>query len=834
MKSLFLSVLLFLFHLSLFSQAPVKPSSSDIQLALNKLNVLGSALMIAAHPDDENSGLIAYLANEELVDIGYLSLTRGDGGQNLIGTEIREELGVIRTQELLKAREIDGGKQFFSRANDFGFSKNPEETLEIWDREEVLSDMVWVIRKFQPDVLITRFSSEPMKTHGHHTASAILAEEAFEAAADPTRFPEQLKHLAIWQAKTLLFNTSPRFYETDEEFQAKKIAEKSIKVDIGVFNPLLGLSYTEMAAMSRSQHKCQAMGRIGKRGEKIEYLLPIKGRKSTGSVFEELNISWSRIEGGTTIGNLLEEAAINFNPLDPSKTVPSLLAARKKLLKLKDGRWKATKLEELDYLIYHCSGLYLEALSDEYYKVPGDDLEINIEALNRSKLDISIEKIDCSFNEIENKSTEKLSSNRKVNLNFKTKIPSTTKHSHPYWLEQEGSLGMFVVEDQQLIGASENPYPLHCNFDLLINGESITFKMPVVYKWQNDATGEMYRPVSIGPPLTANISEKVYVFGNEESQEIEIKVKSFQDNLKAVLKLELPNNKWKVEPENITLDFKNKEEETTVNFILLPPKDADTGNLGLQIDLSKGTENQSLKKALTSIEYDHIPYQTIFPDAQARLSRVVIEKRGEKVAYINGAGDLIPEALRQIGYQVDVLVEDDIRLEKLKTYDALVLGIRLFNKNDRIKFMTPVIWEYIKEGGTVVSQYNTNYSLQTEEVAPYPLQLSFDRVTNENAEVRFLAPDHPVLNVPNKIVKSDFDGWVQERGLYFSDKWDSNFTPILSSNDANEAPKNGGLLVAKYGEGYFVYTGYSFFRELPAGVSGAYRLFANLVSLGND
>ena len=814
--------------LNLFGQAPKKPNAAELQHALNKLNVLGSALYIAAHPDDENTRLISYLTNEELMNTAYLSLTRGDGGQNLIGSEIREELGIIRTQELLAARRIDGGKQFFSRANDFGYSKHPDETFTIWDREQVLADVVWVIRSFRPDVLITRFSTEPGTTHGHHTASSILAEEAYAAAADPKRFREQLQYVDVWQAKRLLFNTSWWFYGSREAFAESPDKEKMIQVDAGKFNPLLGLSYSEIAATSRSQHKCQAMGTAGTRGERIEYLLPLQGKGSNKAVFDGINTTWSRLEGGAVVGKLLEDAAINFDVLNPSGIVPQLIEAKKALELLEPSAWQITKLAELNELIYGCMGLYLEAVADDYSATFLEDINLEVEVINRSDVKVELLKVEFSSDKTDTTLNQTLENNKSLKFKTQRKVFGNLTYTQPYWLEKEGTLGMFAVDQQLKIGMPENDAPLFVDFKLKIAGESFTFQKPIVYKWTDDQAGELYRPFSITPPVFANIAEKVVVFADEEPQEIQVLVKAGKDDLNGYVELAVPD-KWTVKPKRIAIEMAEKGAEELVRFELYPPDSQSTGDIKAMVT----SDGKTYDHALVDISYDHIPTQTLFPKAKAKVVKLDIQKKGERIAYIKGAGDVIPESLRQIGYQVDELSDDQVTKGNLKGYDAVVLGVRVFNKRERMKFHVPILMDYVKNGGTVVAQYNTTYSLLTEEIAPYPLTISRDRVTVEEAEVRFLAPKHPVLNEPNKITEADFEGWVQERGLYFPNEWDAKFTPILSANDPEEDPKDGGLLVAEYGDGHFVYTGYSFFRELPAGVAGAYRLFANLVSLGN-
>ena len=815
--------------LNLFPQAPQNPNAAQLQQDLNKLNVLGSVLYIAAHPDDENTALISYLANEELLDVAYLSLTRGDGGQNVIGPEIREELGVIRTQELLAARRLDGGKQFFSRANDFGFSKNPNETFNIWDREGVLADMVWVIRNFQPDVLITRFNTTPGITHGHHTASAILAEEAFVAAGDSTRFTGQLEFVNVWQPKKLFCNVYARMYGGEEAFINSPDYKKMLTLDVGQYNPLLGKSYTEMAAQSRSMHKCQAMGTMGRRGEKLDYLLPLMGSEENDFLFAGINTDWSRIEGGGVVGRLLEEATISFNTMNPSEVVPLLLDAHESLKELEtDAYWKKTKLAELEKVIEHSLGLFLEAKASDFSTTSNDWVNLEVEAVNRAPINVKLKSVQYAFAEKDSTINTFLKENEKLLFSTKQKIPSNFSVSQPYWLTQEGTLGMFKVMDHRKIGQPENAPPLSVEFVIEIDEYELRLQKPVIYKSKDDVAGELYRPFSIAPPVTANIAEQVYVFAENESQQINVLVKAWKADATGRVTVTRPKG-WTLKPDFQSFNIAEKGGEQLLTFELTPPNKQSKGKMMVMVEVEEGN---ILNHSFTEIKYDHIPPQLLFPERTSEVVKLDIKKVGERIAYIKGAGDVVPEALRQMGYQVDELTDADITLKTLQLYDAVVLGVRVFNKRERIQFHLPILWKYVEEGGTLVSQYNTSYSLLTDELGPYPLDISKrDRVTAEDAEVRFLAPNHPVLNTPNKITAADFEGWVQERGLYFPNEWDEHYTPILSANDVNEEPKNGGLLVAEHGKGYYVYTGYSFFRELPAGVPGAYRLLANLVSL---
>lgn len=821
-----------------FSQKPETWNSSDIYRAIKKLNVLGSALYVAAHPDDENTRMISHLSSGLGINTAYLSLTRGDGGQNLIGTEIEELLGVIRTQELLAARRIDGGHQMFTRANDFGFSKHPDETLRIWNKDEVLADVVWAIRKWQPDVIINRFDHNSAgKTHGHHTASAMLAVEAFDLAANPNAYPEQLKYVNTWQPRRLFFNTSWWFYGSQEKFDAAD-KSKMLTVDAGKYYPLIGKSNNEIAAESRTMHKSQGFGSVGSRGEALEYLDLLKGdfpKNSNDpgfsglSMFEGIDITWSRVPGGAPIGDLLKTIEKEFNHENPAASVPQLMQVYGLIARLPDGYWKREKIEEVEKLITACMGLFAEAVANDYSATPGQEVELTVEAINRSPVRCVLLAVRYLPTKLDSTLNLDLTFNKDFTWKKKLALPPNLPYTNAYWLNDNWELGMYTVRDQQMRGLPETPRNFKVQFSFLIDNQPFTLERNVVYKKDDDVKGEVHRPFEVTPPVFVNFPKEVYMFTNHAPRTVEVVVKSGAPNVSGQLTLAHPQG-WRIEPASIDFNLKLKGEEQTVSFQLFPPEEEMEGKIS-PIATVDGT---AYTESLVVIEYGHIPTQTLLLNAEAKVAKIDLKKAGDKVAYIMGAGDKVPESLREIGYHVDVLEDRDITPENLKKYDAVVLGIRAYNTVERLKFHQPKLLEYIRQGGTMIVQYNTNFSLTVpaEEIAPFKLKISRDRVTVEDAEMRFLNPNSEVLNFPNKITTKDFEGWVQERGLYFPNDWAPEFKAILSCNDPDEPARDGSLLVADYGEGHYVYTGLSFFRELPSGVSGAYRLFANLISLG--
>ena len=817
---------------SLAAQNPMPArSAAELQHLLKRLRVLGSVLYVAAHPDDENQRLIATFAKGYGYRTAYLSLTRGDGGQNLIGDEKGELLGMLRTQELLQARRIDGGEQTFSRAYDFGYSKTPEETLEIWDEEKVLADVVWAIRKYRPDVIVTRFAMpDPEgrnKTHGHHTASAMLAHQAFDLAGDPEAFPEQLAYVEPWQPKRLFWNNYWVFrqYEPSEEE-----LEGIVTLDIGQFDPLLGESYGEIASRARSMHKCQAFGTSLLHGSQIEYLDLEKGEKpQDNDAFYGIETSWSRV-GAPEIGVLLDRAYSEFDPTRPAQVIPTLLLAYEQI-RDGEGYWYDLKREEIKKAIAYAAGLWFEVDSDEPVVAQGDSAGLEAHYLKRSNYPVTLKSIDFGYPGQTVDLDEELPLNGEVGEQRVKFVLSDLPISQPYWLREPQQKGIFTVSDQEKIGLPENQPALTATFTFDIDGVEIPIETPVVHQYVDRSIGELYRPFLIAPPVTANVADGVYLFANEEPQTVNLLVKNFAQTPEATLTFDLPVG-WTVSPAELQVDFDEPGQEKALSVEVTPPSDQSVGTF--RVNLSTGGETYSHSQRL--INYDHIPAQLVFNPAEAKLVRVPLQKKGRLIGYLMGSGDEVPNALKQVGYEVEILSEDQVTTDNLAKYDAVVAGIRAYNTIERIAFLQDQILGYVQNGGTYLVQYNTTYSLQMdgEKIGPYRLKLSRNRVTKEEAEMTFLDPEHPVLNRPNRLTERDFEGWIQERGLYFPEEWDETYVPIFAAQDPGEDPLQGSLLVAPYGEGYFIYTGLSFFRELPAGVPGAYRLFANLLSLGQE
>jgi LmbE family N-acetylglucosaminyl deacetylase len=808
-----------------FQFQPKAQSSAEILQSLQKLNTLGSVLYIAAHPDDENTRLLSYLANERKLRTGYLSITRGDGGQNLIGKEQGELLGLIRTQELLAARRKDGAEQFFTRANDFGYSKNPEETIKFWNRDSTLADMVWVIRQFKPDVIINRFPTTGEGGHGHHTASAMLALEAFEAAANPAMFPEQLKYTEVWQAKRLFWNTF--------NFGGNNTtAPDQLKINVGLFNPLMGKSYGEIASESRSMHKSQGFGTARQRGELTEYFKQLKGDSVKNDIFEGIEQSWKRISKFEAVQKTLNELLQKFDAARPAASVSALVTFYKQIEAINEtdtptAYWKKHKLSETEALIIACSGLWIEAAAADYLAVPGDSVSVTAQIINRSSVPVTLQRVSF-LGQKDTATQQNLKTNELNSFKQTQRIASTLSFSNPYWLNEKHSIGRYAVDNILMTGVPENRSSLGVTFEVEVQGLKLKIYRELTYKATDPVKGEVYRPFELLPPATVNLSEKVFVFNGSGSKTVQLRIKANTKGVKGTLQLDAGEG-WKVEIKNPSFALKEKGEEAIIEAIVSGAKDTKDSYIKASLKI----ENNVYNKGIQRIEYDHIPYQFILSEAEARLINIDLKKTGTRIGYIPGAGDEVSACLKQLGYEVAELTDEMLTKSDLSEFHAIVSGIRAYNTNERLQMHYNRLMDYVKNGGNLIAQYNTNNRIGPllAKMAPYPFSISRDRVTDETAPVKFLRPQHPLLNQPNIITEKDFDSWVQERGIYFATDANSNFTTILSVNDPNDKPSEGSLIVAPYGKGNFVYTGLAFFRQLPAGVPGAYRLFVNLLSI---
>ncbi len=798
-------------------------NSSRILLEIEKLNSTASVLYIAAHPDDENTRLITYLANEKRVRTGYLSLTRGDGGQNLIGEEQSAYLGIIRTQELLAARRLDGGEQFFTRAVDFGYSKTAAETFTKWPKDTILSDMVWVIRNFKPDIIITRFPADERAGHGHHTASAMLAEEAFAAAADPTKFPEQLQYVSVWQAQRLFWNNST-WWDKDLPNKIANGAPELAVFDVGGYNTLLGKSYGEIAAESRTNHKSQGFGSTPTRGEQKEYLELKKGTAIQNSdIFSGIQLGWERYRQGADIQNTINNIISNYDILHPEKSVDALLKVYGQLKLIPEDQLIQYKKQQVQKIIVACLGLWLEPVAEKDMVANGDNLNIVSTSLKRVDYPLSLESITVLG--VEYKSGEILPAGINQIDSFKIVVPEGISSS-PYWLNGAYD-GVFNVEDRKLIGKAENDPAIIFTYNIKVSTEVFAINRGVVYKETDAVKGEIYTPLAVVPRAIVHADSYNLIYTDSLSKSFPLLIKSYAADTIAG-NVRLFGNRANISAKPYTLN-KNGE-SSTLNFTITPPKQNGTKEIGLNI--SGNNENETLgesAKKIRVISYDHIPRQVVVEDAKLHVVKFDAMPSTKKVLYIDGAGDLVDESLKQIGVNITTIKPEDMNAALLQQYDVAIIGVRAFNTSKVLADNNAQLLEFVNAGGTLIAQYSTNWDMYLEKIGPYNFKITRTRVTDENSPVEFLLPEHKVLNTPNKITQDDFTGWVQERGIYFAGELGPEYVAPLAFTDPNEQPQNGSLIIAQYGKGTFMYTGLAFFRELPAGVAGAYRLMLNMI-----
>jgi LmbE family N-acetylglucosaminyl deacetylase len=811
--------------LVVMAQGPERITSAEIYLRLNKLNVLGTVLYIAAHPDDENSRLIAYMAKDRLYRTGYLSMTRGDGGQNLIGDEQGVELGLIRTQEMLAARRVDGAEQFFSRAFDFGFTKSTDEALKTWGEQKILSDAVWVIRKFQPDVIITRFPPDSRAGHGHHSASAVLAHEAFLAAADPTKFPEQFQYgVKPWKAKRILWNTF-NFGGTNTT------SDDQLKIDVGVFNPILGKSYGEIAAESRTNHKSQGAALTPARGSSLDYFSLVDGEPAHSDPLDGVETSWRRVEGGERIQGMVDQAIHDFSLSHPERSVPALAALYGHIAALPDGYWRTQKLKEVQQLIVDCSGLWIEAVTPAPYAVQGESMRVTVVLNNRLNAPISVKGLRIGG--VDTAWVQELQGDKNYSLTRTISVARDKPVTQPYWLREEMSPGSFNVGDQRLIGNPQGAPAYEVQIRLMVGGQEIVYTRPVQYKFTDPVKGELYEPVTVIPAVTGQFDPALVLFPGGEERSFHVEVQNHGEGAE-LPRMELtPTPGLTVaKPVGLTWTAKPAGNGTeTVTAGLLADRPGQSAKVGPGGQAASGGFRDTVLE-LTTIAYDHIPRIDYFRPAREKFVVADVRTAGHRIGYIEGAGDKVPAALEQMGYEVVLLKEKDLNGAYLRTFDAIIAGVRAYDVHPGLKTRHEALMNYIKEGGNLIVQYNRDQlGEMAGNIGPYAFAVSNIRVTDENARVNFLQPAHPVLNYPNKITDRDFEGWIQERGIYFAGQTDPAYESVLSMNDPGEAAQKGSLVIAHYGKGIFVYTGLVFFRELPAGVPGAYRLMANIIAL---
>jgi LmbE family N-acetylglucosaminyl deacetylase len=824
MRKLFLCLLAGSIAFISKAQSPESPTSSEIYQQIKKLKVLASVLYIAAHPDDENNALLPYLAKGKLYRTAYLSLTRGDGGQNLIGDEQGVELGMIRTEELLAARKIDGAEQYFTRAYEFGYSKSAAEALRIWGKEKILSDVVWVIRNYQPDVIIKRFPPDKRAGHGHHAASSILADEAFKAAADSNEFPDQFKYgVKPWQAKRILWNT----YNFGGN---NTTSDTQMKIDIGGYNPLIGESYGELGGEARTMHKSQGEGRPKRRGTSYEYFLNLAGPAPKHDLMDGIITDWRRIPGGAPVNGMIDKILKDYDLTNPAKSIPALVNLYTVIEKLPVGNWRDEKLKELENIIIECDGLFVEATSSQSQVVQGGNLSISFVLNNREGVSAILKKVGVE--DFDTSLSAPLATNDNFSFDKTIHVADDKKISQPYWLVYPLKGGAFDVRDQRLIGKAWNDPSFEATFVVTIDGRDFTIKRPVQYRYTDPVRGDTYEPIPVLPKVELRFNKDNYISQNGDpvNTYLDVKSNNGEDLSKYKITEKTPGN-WNQEEKKLEKEGSTAQQKEIITEFAPADK---TGNAEDDVNAEATDGGQTYDSYTKVIAYNYIPTITYFPKGQANLVKVELKTVGKNIGYIEGAGDKVPEALEDMGYNVTFLNKADINDSTLKKFDAIITGIRAYNLHEYLSDMNDVLMRYVQNGGNMIVQYMKSNRVGDKDIVagPYPFRISpGSRITEEDSKVDFLLPDNPALNYPNKITEDDFNGWIQERSTYQVVQADPHYEMPLGMHDTGESESNGSLAIAKYGKGNFVYASLVFFRQLPAGNPGAYRLMANLIAL---
>ncbi|MDZ4744411.1 MAG: PIG-L family deacetylase [bacterium] len=782
---------------------------------LQRLRSLTSVLYVAAHPDDENTRLLAWLVNGRYIRTGYLSVTRGDGGQNILGSEQGPALGLIRTHELLAARALDGATQSFTRAIDFGFSKNPEETFEHWDEKVLLGDVVWAYRTLRPDVVICRFPKDSMAGHGHHSASAILAEKAYALSGDPNAYPEQLTRTSVWKPTRLLFNAF-RFGNRST------VREGMFKLEVGQYDPLMGMGFGELAGISRSIHRSQGAGTPSVPGVQSEFFALLAGQPLTTSLFEGIDTTWTRVQR-PDIGADVDAIAASFDMLHPERSLPALFAVRKKIATVGDEFWRAQKLKEVETIIVHSMGLVAEAVTTSPIAIAGDRVPVTARVTARAGQTVKL--VNIVWPDGPSRASVALEHDSLRSMVDTVEIPATTPITQPYWLEKDATSAQFVIPGYSVLGLPTTPSSLLVTMFLAYGTDTFSVQMPLSFKKLDPLKGDVVEALRIVPLVSIEPELPIAFFDLERFAEISVRLRAFAQISNASLRYtDTEGVVHSIDAINIKANT-----DTLINLIATSTMMKRDHMVNIELHTDRGVFSRSVK----TINYDHLPTLQYTKGASVRVLRADWAVKAKKVAFIEGAGDFMPDFLRLAGLQVDEIGDAEIlNTEQLLKYDAVVTGVRIVNTKKSMQYLMPALLRYVQEGGTLIMQYNTLQDMATRELGPYPFKLSSKRVTEEDAAVRITNADHPLLTVPNKILPSDFDGWVQERGLYFPDAIDAQYSTMLSMNDTNEEPLNSAIIHAKYGRGHYIYCSLSLFRQLPAGVRGPMRLLMNMLSVG--
>ncbi len=860
-------------------EIPAQDLGSDalVQM-LARLHTTARLLHTTAHPDDDDGSMLVYESRGQGVETMMLTLNRGEGGQNKFGSALFDELGVLRTLELLEADRYYGVEQRFTRVVDFGFSKTAQESFEKWaGHDTALADIVRVIRQFRPDVIVSRFDGSPRDGHGNHQASGTLSREAFRAAADPNRFPEQIREgLLPWQAKKLYVGN----------FRGEENA--TLRLDVGAYDPILGMSFAQFATEGLKHQMSQGVGGFDSPPgdlfhtyKLVDSVLPDNPVQETSffdgldetllglasrTAADEKNVPYLR-PALSQIDGLISQAATAFRATEPSPiAVPlasALQQARRLIAKLHDATIAAQpkadvvhelrrKQEQLERAIALALGATLQASVDAptpqtstgFFRqeqtflmaVPGQAFTVTARLYDRGHQPITVKDIALEAPpgwHIEKLKIQAgpLTTNQDASAQFRVTVPADAQYTRPYWHRDNSQQNVYTIDDPQYATLALPPFPLHARATYAVGDSEAQISALVVVKFVDPTYGQTERPLAVGPPLSVEIDPPVQVISTHDAARAEVAVGVRNDvsgAAKGTLTLQAPPG-WRVSPVSQPAEFAAEGEYKDFRFDIVP------GSLRegfYDVNAALDYNGRTYTEGYAIIGRHDIGEFYYYRPAHQQISAVdVVVPTGLTVGYVMGAGDDIPTVLRQLGINVHMITPEELASGDLSRFHTIVLGIRAYDVRTDLRELNRRLLSYVENGGTLIVQYVTAVPVFNQgQFTPYPVTLSHERVTVEEAPMEILDPANPIFRKPNVIGERDFQGWVQERGLYFMSSWDSNFKPLLSSHDPGEPPRQGGLLEARYGKGLYIYTGYAFFRQVPAGIPGAVRLFVNLLS----
>jgi LmbE family N-acetylglucosaminyl deacetylase len=828
---------------------PEDRGAMGLSQALKRLDVIGSVLHTGAHPDDENSALVAWVARGQGARTAYLSATRGEGGVNLLGGELFEALGVIRTEELYGARRLDHAQQFFTPNYEFGFSKSADDTFTKWPHDQILGDFVRVIRYFRPEIIISRFTGTPRDGHGHHQVAGIITQEAFKAAADPSRFPEYGKP---WQAKKLYLNAGGGPND-------QNAPPTGLPINVGEFDEALGRTYSQIASEGRSIHRSQGQGGAqdaGPRQTRIQLVQKTVNVADDAPLFSGVlyklpdlaQVDPSLASGLNDLETRITAIRQLVNLQRPSDIVLDLASALTVLrqLEAKTSNEHAQfllsqKEDDFNEALRLAAGLTFDVITSDDTVVPGQEFNLTVSVTNGGPYSFAGTRVSTELPQgwtlTADGTTGSLQPGQRFDQKYKVKVATDATFTQPYWLQRPRQGDRFGWPN---VPAGTLPFDerlLTTKAELDYQGTTISLKKPAEFRRVDRMLGEQRTALKVVPALSVGVSPDIAIVPLKGSRQKEFTVTVENQDptpINGEVRLVLPTG-WSASPQSRAVSFTQQGEKTSSQFTVSVPPTA--GDFTVKAVVQSG--GREFTSGYTIIAYPHIETRHIYAPAESKVEVVDVATTITSVGYVEGTGDAIPDALRQLGINVTILSPKDIATADLSKFPTIVLGVRAYAVRDDLRAYNKRLMEYVSNGGTLVVQYNRANEIGNAQIAPYPVTLenvnqnNSERVTHEDAPVKILDPSSSILNVPNKITDKDFDGWVDERGTFFLRSWDPRYSTPLETADPGEPERPGGLVVGKYGKGTYIYTGYSFFRELPAGVKGAYRLFSNIVSVEN-